>query len=168
MDDRSTILNIRAGNIDAYRSIVDAYESKIHRYIRSRLYDKDQADDLTQLVFVKFYKSLALFECDRPVLPYLYGIALTELKMFYRSQKKGRVSLDHVDVLATQESIGSDLEVDEAVREALSHLTPDQQSAILMHAEGYQYQEIAEKLKKPLNTVRTLIRRARLAVRSHL
>ena len=168
MNDRSTILNIRAGDVDEYRHIVDAYESKIHSYIRSRLFDKDHADDLTQLVFVKFYKSLALFECDRPVLPYLYGIAVTELKMFYRSQKKGRVSLEHADALVTHDSIESDLEVDEAVREALAHLTPDQQSAILMHAEGYQYREIAEKLKKPINTVRTLIRRARLAVRSSL
>lgn len=168
MDDRSAILNIRAGDIDAYRHIVDTYEPKIHGYIRSRLFDKDHADDLTQLVFVKFYKSLALFECDRPVLPYLYGIAATELKMFYRSQKKGRVSFDHADALMTHDTVESDLEVDEAVREALTHLTPDQRSAILMHADGYRYQEIAEKLKKPINTIRTLIRRARLAIRSHL
>ncbi len=168
MDDRATILKIREGDIDEYRHIVDAYESKIHGYIRSRLFDKDHADDLTQLVFVKFYKSLALFDSERPILPYLYGIAVTELKMFYRSQKKGRVSLDHADALSTHDSIEDDLEQDDTVREALTHLTPDQRSAILMHAEGYQYQEIADRLKKPINTVRTLIRRARLVARTHL
>lgn len=168
MDDTTIIQKIRAGDIDEYRHIIDAYESQIHGYIRSRLFDKDQADDLAQIVFVKFYKSLALFDITRPVLPYLYGIAVTELKMFYRSQKKGRVSLDHADALATHDSMEDDLVTDDAVREALAHLTPDQRSAILMHSEGYQYQEIAQRLKKPINTVRTLIRRARLAARAHL
>jgi len=38
---------------------------------------------------------------------------------------------------------------------------------LLWFAEGYSYQEIAKRLKKPLNTVRTLIRRARLFVQKN-
>jgi RNA polymerase sigma-70 factor (ECF subfamily) len=165
-EDRDVLRQIKAGDIDMYSRLVDAYEPAIRRYIRSRLFDRDHTDDLVQLVFIKFYKSIELFDDTRPVLPYLYAIAITELKMFFRAQKKGRVSLEQVEHTLESEQEGEDIEHQDEVATALEQLSHDQKSALLMYAEGYKYHEIAARLSKPINTIRTLIRRARLSVTS--
>ena len=165
-EDRDVLRQIKAGDIDRYGHLVDAYEPAIRRYIRSRLFDRDHTDDLVQLVFIKFYKSIELFDDTRPVLPYLYAIANTELKMFFRAQKKGRVSLEQVEHTLESEQVGEDIEHQDEVSTALEQLSHDQKSALLMYAEGYKYHEIAARLSKPINTIRTLIRRARLSVTS--
>ncbi len=165
-EDRDVLRQIKAGDIDRYGHLVDAYEPAIRRYIRSRLFDRDHTDDLVQLVFIKFYKSIELFDDSRPVLPYLYAIAITELKMFFRAQKKGRVSLEQVEHTLESEQVGEDIVHQDQVVQALDQLSHDQKSALLMYAEGYKYHEIASRLSKPINTIRTLIRRARLSVTS--
>lgn len=165
-EDRDVLRQIKAGDIDRYGHLVDAYEPAIRRYIRSRLFDRDHTDDLVQLVFIKFYKSIGLFDDSRPVLPYLYAIAITELKMFFRAQKKGKVSLEQVEHTLESEQVGEDIEHQDEVSTALGQLSHDQKSALLMYAEGYKYHEIAARLSKPINTIRTLIRRARLSVTS--
>lgn len=166
IEDKDVLRQIKAGDIDMYSRLVDAYEPAIRRYIRARLFDRDHADDLVQLVFIKFYKSIELFDDTRPVLPYLYAIAITELKMFFRAQKKGRVSLEQVEHTLESEQVGEDIDHQDEVIKALDQLTHDQKSALLMYAEGYKYHEIAARLSKPINTIRTLIRRARLSVTS--
>jgi RNA polymerase sigma-70 factor (ECF subfamily) len=165
-EDRDVLRQIKAGDIDRYGHLVDAYEPAIRRYIRTRLFDRDHTDDLVQLVFIKFYKSIGLFDDSRPVLPYLYAIAITELKMFFRAQKKGKVSLEQVEHTLESEQVGEDIEHQDEVSTALEQLSHDQKSALLMYAEGYKYHEIAARLSKPINTIRTLIRRARLSVTS--
>jgi RNA polymerase sigma factor (sigma-70 family) len=105
-EDRDVLRQIKAGDIDRYGHLVDAYEPAIRRYIRTRLFDRDHTDDLVQLVFIKFYKSIGLFDDSRPVLPYLYAIAITELKMFFRAQKKGKVSLEQVEHTLESEQVG--------------------------------------------------------------
>jgi RNA polymerase sigma-70 factor (ECF subfamily) len=165
-EDRDVLRQIKAGDIDRYGHLVDAYEPAIRRYIRTRLFDRDHTDDLVQLVFIKFYKSIGLFDDSRPVLPYLYAIAITELKMFFRAQKKGKVSLEQVEHTLESEQVGEDIERQDEVATALDQLSHDQKSALLMYAEGYKYHEIAARLSKPINTIRTLIRRARLSVTS--
>ncbi len=57
-------------------------------------------------------------------------------------------------------------DVARGVPTALDQLSHDQKSALLLYAEGYKYHEIASRLSKPINTIRTLIRRARLSVTS--
>lgn len=166
IEDKDVLRQIKAGDIDMYSRLVDAYEPAIRRYIRARLFDRDHTDDLVQLVFIKFYKSIELFDDTRPVLPYLYAIAITELKMFFRAQKKGRVSLEQVEHTLESEQVGEDIDHQDEVIKALDQLTHDQKSALLMYAEGYKYHEIAARLSKPINTIRTLIRRARLSVTS--
>lgn len=165
-EDRDVLRQIKAGDIDRYGHLVDAYEPAIRRYIRSRLFDRDHTDDLVQLIFIKFYKSIEQFDDTRPVLPYLYAIAITELKMFFRAQKMGRVSLEQVEHTLESEQVGEDIERQDEVATALDQLSHDQKSALLMYAEGYKYHEIAARLSKPINTIRTLIRRARLSVTS--
>jgi RNA polymerase sigma-70 factor (ECF subfamily) len=165
-DDTNVLLRVRDGYVDEYAHIIRAYEPRILRYVQGRLYDKEQSFDIVQNVFIKFYSALARFDVTKPVLPYLYAIAINELKMYFRTRPKNQVSLKQEDFqnLAVEDVSAEDPELSQA----LQLLTPDQRSAILMYADGYKYQEIAQMLKKPINTVRTLIHRARASLRTRL
>ncbi|MBI4973695.1 RNA polymerase sigma factor [Candidatus Roizmanbacteria bacterium] len=160
--DEEIIINIRQGKIDLYSYIVKKYTPRILQFISSRLFDKLEAEDLTQNVFINFYKGIGRFDEKKPLLPYLYESARNELKMFYRSHKEV-LSLDEqimVDEQSTKETNLIDID------EVLKDISGDQKKALKLISEGYSYQEIADKMKKNINTVRTLIRRARLLLNS--
>lgn len=155
--DREALRHIKDGEIDWYGVIVKKYTAGIFRYVSSRLFDKSEADDIVQKTFIQFYKALGRFDEKKDVLPYLLEIAKNELKMYYRS-RRDLLSLDDRIVGETPEGDNAAADLQELLRE----VAPEQKKALTMLYEGYSYREIAEALKRPVNTVKTLIRRARL------
>jgi RNA polymerase sigma-70 factor (ECF subfamily) len=156
-EDRQALRHIRQGDIDWYGVLVKKYTGRIHQYVSSRLFDKAEADDIVQKTFINFYRAINRFDEKKEVLPYLYEIAKNELKMFFRSHRE---ALPLNDALVGETPPVS---VDEAeLDDILQGVAPDQRKALRMLYEGYSYKEIANALKRPINTVRTLIRRARL------
>lgn len=162
LSDEEIIMSIRQGKIDLYAYIVKRYTPRILQYISSRLFDKVEAEDLTQNVFINFYKAIERFDEKRPLLPYLYESARNELKMFYRSHKEV-LSLDE-QILVDEPSVKETNLID--IEEVLKDMSGDQKKVLKLIHEGYSYQEIADKMKRNINTVRTLIRRARLLLNS--
>jgi len=120
-------------------------------------------EDLVQNTFLSFYKAIFRFDTNRPVLPYLYQIARNELKMYYRSHKQ-TVSLAETLSSKREETL---VDQQSATASVLVVLSDEQQKALQLIGEGYSYKEIAQRLGKPLNTVRTIIRRARLLIAQH-
>src|SRR5215207_568961 len=65
MDDETLdrlVAEAKAGDRDAFGRIFDAYVGPIHRFIASRVYSPSDAEDLTQLVFVKALEALPRYE----------------------------------------------------------------------------------------------------------
>ena len=159
--DDVVIKKVQAGDIEQFQILVHRYSSKVQAFIGSRCRDAFLVDDVVQTAFIQFYKSITRFDTTRPVLPYLFQIAKNELYMYYR-RHKGAVTLDErVQVVTPTQDTADDMDV---VQGALKDLKKDQKQALLWFAEGYKYEEIASKMQKPINTVRTLIRRARLYI----
>jgi len=156
--DKDIIRKIKNGEIDYYSYIVKKYTTLIYRYIKIKLFKKDETDDLVQNVFISFYKAIEKFDEERPIKPYLFQIVQNELKMYFRSRKE-TVSLDESIKTTDDEKIS--LPSDD-IEGLLKILPIEQKQALKLLSEGYSYEEIANSLKKPLNTVRTIIRRARL------
>lgn len=148
----------------SYRLILERYQHKIRSFVAGKLFDKLNVDDIVQDTFIQFYRALDSFDASRPVSPYLFAIAHNELKMYYRRIRKDVVRIDN---LQEEPSVGIDLTAnltEEELTNLLHDLHPDQKCALTLFASGYKYYEIAHILEKPVNTVRTLIRRARLAI----
>ncbi len=156
--DKQAIEKIKKGEINFFSQIVHRYTKPISTFIARKLFDKLETDDLVQNTFLSFYKAIERFNEDRPVLPYLYAIAKNELKMFYRAHKK-TISFEGLQVAIEEERVES-VNVDES----LQSLSGKEQKALQWVYEGHSYKEIAKYLSMPLNTVRTLIRRARLRI----
>lgn len=157
MEDKEVIGHIRRGEIDWYGVLVKKYTNRIYQYVSSRLFDKNEADDIVQKTFINFYRAIERFDGKKEVLPYLYEIAKNELKMFYRS-RRASVPLNEETAAGVPAQPVTETDLDDILRP----VAPEQKTALRMLYEGYTYKEIAGSLKRPVNTVRTLIRRARL------
>lgn len=160
MSDKEIILKIHSGEINQFSHLVRAYSGRILGYIKSKLYDQHEAEDLLQNTFLNFYKVIGRFEIEKPVLPYLYAIAKNELKMYWRSHKV-KIPLD--ENIISQDDSGNQLQSIEILK-LLKQLPKNQQRVLQLVSEGYSYQEIARQVKQPINTVRTQIRRGRLTI----
>ncbi|KKP86250.1 MAG: RNA polymerase sigma-E factor [Candidatus Roizmanbacteria bacterium GW2011_GWA2_35_8] len=137
--------------------IVKKYTDKIYFYIRKKTPTHEDAEDLTQISLIKFYKSLKNFDTKRKILPYLYQIAKNELKMFYRSRKQHLPLREEYFIEDKKEAEKNDY---------LLETIPSKEKKIMeMLSMGYTYQEVADKIKKPLNTVKSIIRRVKIKIK---
>lgn len=159
LNDREAITKIKEGKIEYFKVIVDKYTRIIFGYFRKRLSIKEDAEDLTQNCFIKFYKNIEKFNEDKEISPYLVQIAKNELKMFYR-QKKPTLSLNEemAGKLENETNFSKDY------LEIINGLPKKQAKILKLLSEGFSYQEIADKLDRPLNTIKTIIRRVRLKI----
>ncbi|OGK21681.1 hypothetical protein A2866_04415 [Candidatus Roizmanbacteria bacterium RIFCSPHIGHO2_01_FULL_39_8] len=157
--DKEILIRIQKGEIDYFTFIVKKYTQQIFNYVLKKLGQRDEAEDVVQNSFLKFYKAIGRFDVDRPILPYLFQITKNEIKMYWRSKKK---------LLPLDEALVSYIEEDsfdqEVLLKKLEVLSGEQKKALTLVSEGYSYKEISRQLQRPLNTVRTIIRRARLQI----
>ncbi len=156
LSDKDIIRKIKNGEIDYYSYIVKKYTTLIYQFIERKLFEKDNTDDLVQNVFISFYKALGRFDENKPIKPYLFQIVQNELKMYFRSYKKS---------LPLNESIISEDKQEEFKMEDIKLLNGQEKVIFQYIGEGYSYQEIAKLFKKPLNTIKSIIRRGRLKIK---
>lgn len=159
-NDQEIVARIKEGQINYYSYLVEKYMPNIIRLVRAKLFNKLDVDDVVQNTFVSFYKSIRYFDVNKPISPYLYKIALNELKMYYRSHKK-TLLLDEDSEMYSYEN----MYIEEDYSSLIKSLTQEQQIILELLQQGYSYEEIANRVNKPINTLRTIIRRTRIQLK---
>jgi RNA polymerase sigma factor (sigma-70 family) len=136
----------------AFNQLVRKYQQKVYWHVRKMVIDHDDANDLTQEVFIKIWKNLEKFRQDAQLYTWIYRIATNECLNFL-SSKRRRFFLPLHDVAAelTQKLDASpDLEGDEIQRrlqKALLQL-PDKQRLVfnMRYYDELKYEEISQIL----------------------
>ncbi len=164
-EDQRAFIAVQKGDINAFADIVRKYTAEVSQFISSKTKDEDLVDDVVQTAFIKLYKAISKLNPAWPIKPYLFQIAKNELYEEWSKRKK-YTRLDETVNTSTAQSESS-IHLDEA-KHVLHTLKTDQKNALLWLSEGYTYEEIARKMGKPVNTVRTLIRRTRLFINHKL
>ena len=127
------------------------------------------ASDLLQETFIKVYLHINDYSKSYTFGQWVYSIARNTLVDHLR-RKSGDVLLDERfrAPLATTPSPEESVIINQTrahFYNALEELTPEYRQVIEMRfLEEYSYEEIAEKLGRPLNTIKTQIRRARATI----
>src|SRR3989344_2511411 len=155
--DKEILARIKKGEIDYFTYFVKKYTTQIYNFTFKKIKKKDDVEDIVQVSFLQLYKAVGRLDEKKPVLPYLYQIVRNEMKMFWRRQKP-TIPLDEKIVAEEKEE---SLEKD-VIEKQLEKLPKEQKKAVKLVSEGYSYKEIAKFLGRPINTIRTIIRRARL------
>ncbi len=133
-----------------FNMLVRTYQQKVYWHIRKMVIDHDDADDLTQEVFIKIHKAIHNFREDSQLFTWIYRIATNECLTFL-AKKKRRFFLPMEDVqqelaskIDTSEGISGDA-IQKKLQKALLTL-PDKQRLVfnMKYYEDLQYEQIAE------------------------
>jgi RNA polymerase sigma factor (sigma-70 family) len=155
----------------AWDAIVKQYWRKVFNVAYKFVGKHDEAEDLTQDIFLKIFKSLDTFDRRANFQTWLISISRNLCIDHYRSVRKERETIDR-DVDASDLSPQSRepgpvaaLEQRDRVallREAMAALPDTLRTAVLMRdIQELSYQEIADQLKLPEGTVKSRINRGR-------
>ena len=159
--DQEVIVKIKNGEIDYFSFIVKKYTKQIYNFVSKKIAKREDVEDIVQISFLQLYKAVGRLDKEKPVLPYLYQIVRNEMKMFWRGRKMMLPLDEEIAAEEKQESLEKEL-----VEKQLDLLPKEQKKAVKLVSEGYSYKEIAKFLNRPLNTIRTIIRRARLKLKN--
>lgn len=153
------------GNIEAFGKIYDALIDRVYRFVYFRTGAREEAEDLTEEIFLKAYKNIRSFEKRNcPFEAWIFRIARNAIIDHYRT-KKNHIKLDQVyDLEDDQQQPQEDAENQILYRAVLRQIykLPDryQEIIILRFIEGKKTEEIGFILQKPAPHVRVLQSRA--------
>jgi RNA polymerase sigma-70 factor (ECF subfamily) len=162
----------------AFEAVFDRHYAAIRRYVARRL-SPAAADDVAAEVFcIAFDRRAQLVERrpDRPVAPWLYGIATNLVRRRRRDERRqlrayARAGAGAATLDAAPDAIDR-LDAQRAgpvVARALAKLSADERDVLLLHAlADLDYQGIADALEIPIGTVRSRLARARARAARHL
>ncbi|MFM2033207.1 MAG: hypothetical protein RLZZ297_1972 [Chloroflexota bacterium] len=169
----------QAGNRDALEQLVASQQHYVYSVAMSVLHNPDDAADLTQEAFVRLYRSLRQYNGESRFTTWLYRMVINLCRDELRRRKRQVQQLvpgapgDEDDrdpvTLVPDDSPEADpprvlehKEVSTALHDVVAQLDPPYRTALtLFYFEDLKYQDIAEVMQIPLNTVKSHIRRGK-------
>ena len=158
------LIRARAGDLDAFEAILSFYEKAIYNYCLRILKNSANAKDITQETFIKVYTHRRSIDPSKNIKTWIFTIATNTVYDFLRGKKrKMEISLDeNSETISSFEAYYPEEGLVSDVEKALEKINPEYKKALLLfYQQGFQYQEIAEILKMPINTVKTHISRGK-------
>ncbi|MFW6457060.1 MAG: sigma-70 family RNA polymerase sigma factor [Planctomycetota bacterium] len=171
------------GDREAFTVLVRRYQDYVHNAVVHMVGRGQDAEDLSQEVFLKAFRGISGFKQRSKFSTWLYGIMLNCVRSFWRRQGRGpdEVSLDAggdpdcsapdpkgasherpLDHLLSKERV-------EIVRAAIHKLDPKRKEVIVLRdLQGLSYKELATCLEVPVGTIKSRLARARSALREKI
>ncbi len=162
------------GDASAFPALLEAYRRPVYGYlVRSRMAETNR-DDIFQSIFLKIHAAAESYDPTRPLGAWLFTIVANTVRNHFRAQAVPIATVPRDDPLEPfdppdpnpgPEHIAEARETVAWLEEALHALPPTQREVLLLVAvAGLRQQDVAHSLNLPLNTVKTHLRRARLAL----
>lgn len=166
---------ILAGDREAYALLVQRYSGPLYRYLLRMLGRPDEAEDAAQEAFLRAYLSLASYDPSYRFSTWLFRIA-TNLALNRIKADQRVISLEVLqegpdetrrEIADQREDCRPDLymerqDLGRVVRECLELLPPAYRAVVtLRHIADLSYEEIADSMALPVNTVRSRLHRGR-------
>jgi RNA polymerase sigma-70 factor, ECF subfamily len=177
------MMQFQDGDVDAFAQLIRRNQHKVFAVIYRFLGDRTEAEDLTQEVFLRVYRTAGRYEPTAKFSTWLYRIATNISLNAIRNRGRFRaVSLevrqddsdDFQRDIPDDSSPGPDLamhheELGRVVMAAIEQLPDQQKSAIILNKyEGLSYEDVAGILDCSVMAVKSLLSRARANLKSKL
>jgi RNA polymerase sigma-70 factor (ECF subfamily) len=173
---------VKAGDMDAFRELVEAHQTRVVGIITRMIGDESEAEDLAQVVFVRIWRNASHWQPTAKFTAWLYTIlrnlAFNECRRRAihptRSLDADADDPDHAhqfpdDGVKAPDTALLDAEMQDAIERAIQALPEAQRLAIIMRRyQDVSYEEIAEVLDVTVPAVRSLLVRARMQLREKL
>jgi RNA polymerase sigma-70 factor (ECF subfamily) len=165
---------VSLGDRQAFRQLYDRTNAKLFGVCLRILRDRASAEDCLQDVFVKIWLNASKYTVSgySPVT-WLCAIARNDAIDRIRARKPQAADIDEALDIASQEPDPEKTEISRSemgrIETCLGKLGVKQAEAVRgAYLDGYSYQDLSERYKMPLNTVRTWLRRSLISLRECL
>lgn len=154
------------GDVEAFKEIYRETSTFVYNVALRITNNSEDADEVTQDVFMKVYKNLKRFNYLSSIKTWIYRIAVNTAINHLKAEKKyttARVDYNPaIQPFSQKEVVRNNIDTKERISVLLNVLNPDQRACIVLREiEGLNYKEIAHTLKLNINTVRSRLKRAR-------
>ena len=166
------LVKLSLENSDFFYYLVKRYKTKLANYIRRiSNFPKETVEDILQEIFIKVYQNLAGFDKHLKFSSWIYRIAHNQTISSFRkfkSRGEDKIIVEDEKLLSIVDKSfdirkeAHKKELIKAVRDTLEKVPLKYREVLILRLiEEKDYNEISDILKKPVNTISTLIRRGR-------
>jgi len=183
--DVTLMLRVREGDTEALRELIERHQRAVINTIHRAIGDANEAEDLAQRVFVQVYRSAKRYKPTAKFTTWLFTITRnTILNEHRRRSRHPSQSLDALQDPSDPETTGwqppdtsmrdpaqaaVERELLEKIKQAVQELPEAQRTAVILcRYEGLSYEEIAEVLGCSVSATKSMLHRARLALKDKL
>jgi RNA polymerase sigma-70 factor (ECF subfamily) len=157
------------GDTKAVGDLIERFQSNVFGLCIRLLHHRQDAEDVTQEVFLRVFRSLKRWDKTRPLKPWIMGITVNRCRTWLGKRARYPESVDYLGETASAPAPGDAGELTQEIELAVADLRLEYRSVFVMyHEQGQPYEHIAAALGKPVGTIKTWLHRARLQVLERL
>lgn len=182
MDELTLISNLVNDDRRSFDVLVDTYKDRVYNTSLAFVQNKNDAEDLTQEVFLEIFLSIKHFKKQSKLSTWIYRITVTKALDHLRSKKRKKRFAFVTDLFNREDKLIHDppdfvhpgvkienKELSSILFKAISKLTKNQKIAFTLNKiEGLNYREISEIMNITVSSVESLLFRARQKLRALL
>ncbi|MBK8190334.1 MAG: sigma-70 family RNA polymerase sigma factor [Vampirovibrionales bacterium] len=164
----------QSGDARAFSRLVGLWLPPVYAFLFRMTGDAQQAEDLSQETFIKAYRNLSRFDTRRSFKPWLFRIAVNTARSAFRAKRPAGIPLEEAfidadpagpdEMQALEARFNSQIALEAVMKLDIRY----RQALWLRYQEELSYEEVADAMQTPLNTVRTWIRRGLQTLRREL
>jgi RNA polymerase sigma factor (sigma-70 family) len=169
VDDAVLVRRCLQGQDAAVRALIERFQADVFGLCIRLLNHRQDAEDVSQEVFVRVFRSLRRWDSTRPLKPWIMGIAVNRCRTCLAQRARRPGPVDYLHDAPGRDDADDSMELVAEIRSALADLRPDYRAVfVLFHAHGQSYEDIAAAVDRPVGTVKTWLHRARLELLERL
>ncbi len=174
LEERNWLPRHCRGDGEAFGKLMRAYRVLVFTFLKRYGIDPASRDDLFQDIFLRIHLAAPSYRSSRPLRPWIVTIVLNAVRNFRRDRFRRQQFERHAPALALDHAPGVDRVADGEMtltwlERRIACLPPIQREVLTLSTlKGLRMKELADVLQIPENTVKTHLRRARLALAEDL
>ena len=168
-DDAALVRRCLAGEDDGLRAFVERYQGLVFGVCYRMLNHREDAEDVSQEVFLRVFRNLDRWDSARPLKPWLLTITTNRCRTFLEKRSRQTPAIDSVAHLAVESSDNDVRDLADELQLALGRLREEYRTCFVLFYQGQaSCAEISEVMDCPKGTVKTWLHRARQELAEHL
>jgi len=181
LEEQLLITNLKHRSEVAFKELVDLFKTRIYNTALGFVQNEEDAEEITQDVFIKVFENISGFRGDAKLSSWLYRIAVTQSLEFLRKKKRKKRSGSLIFLFSKKEDgwdqphfnhPGIETEKREMaviLFKAIRQLSEQQQAAFLLQkTENLSQTEIADIMNTSVGAIESLLQRAKSRLRKLL
>lgn len=157
------------GDAQAVQTLVERFQPEVFGLSVRLLHQRQDAEDVTQEVFLRVFRSLRRWDPARPLKPWIMGITVNRCRTWLTQRARRPELVEYLHETAVAPELDDAVELTREIQAAVRDLRIEYRTVfVLFHEQNQPYEEIAEALGKPVGTIKTWLHRARLEVLQQL